>query len=247
VTPDQQDDEEQVRRVLGASAGPTPMPDEVKVRLDTVLADLVAERSAHNAAGTGASVVSLSDRRRHRWPQALVAAAVISVVALGVGGVLKLTGNTSNGGSAASAPAADSAQAGRAYPRELAPVQPSATRAPDSSAAKGAPFNAFDPAVGRLHTSSLGADVRRLVRLASVRGKLFGYTPRSPADGSLDSARASCELPTTRKGDQLYAVRLDGRRATLLLAAPGAGARVAQVYSCDEGSVPEATTTLPAN
>ena len=91
MTPEQ---EEQVRRALGAVAraedGPERqgIPHDVADRLDVVLHELVAGRSARGStlpAAVGQD--ELAARRHRRWPNALVAAAAVAAIAAAGGAV----------------------------------------------------------------------------------------------------------------------------------------------------------------
>ena len=63
---------------------------------------------------------------------------------------------------------------------------------------------------------------------------------------------AACDLPANPPafpappGADVIAVRLDGRPATLVVAAPKGGIRVARVYACGGGHEAAATTRIPA-
>ncbi len=126
MTPEESSAQEQelVRDLLASAAGPEPMPEDVRSRLDDVLADLVATRGADGAgdadssgdAGDPTPPASLDARRRRRWPKVLVAAAAVSVLAYGAGvvGLDLMTDSGSDSMTAADAGGgdADSAEGG---------------------------------------------------------------------------------------------------------------------------------------
>jgi hypothetical protein len=226
MTPDRDDpqlpaeDEERVRRALAASAASGPVPDDVAARLDEVLAGLVAERGP-SAPGTGGAgspdVKKLGERRRRRPPQLLVAAALLAVVAVGVGTVVRSVGGSGS---------ADSSSAGG----QKASSQDRSTAGGSTESLQDAPAPVGP--LPRLHSSSLPADVARLVEGRRARALTNGSAevPRAPS-------RTGCVLPAEPTGTRVIAVRLDGRRATLVLSSPHRGVREATVYSCGDATV----------
>jgi hypothetical protein len=232
------EEEERVRRLL-ASAGPVPMPEHVHDRLQRVVAELAAERDsgeapAATAAGTaaeGTEHVESGNRQAPRWPRLLVAAAVVAVLGIGVGvGVAAQLGGSGNGNSETSAGSASSAQGSRAGGAH------SQQRSEGQGAVPSQTLSAREArAQSMLHRDSLRADVRRVAHFAPQLNAVQGS--RAPR---------GCATPATRPGDQLFPVRLDGRKATLLLQAPKGGTRVARVYSCDDARTPTARTAVPA-
>jgi hypothetical protein len=225
VTPEE---EQRVRRLLAASASePTPLPDDVAARLDTVLADLSVERAAE-----GVTILAhdpIHDPRhdprqvRRRWPSVLVAAAAVAVVALGVGTIVRSTG-----GQGADSQASGS---GPAAAKAIAPDAGASPQTPSRSAGSSG-------AVPRLHTRSLREDVRRLAEQSTgVAGDLAG-----PASRPQQRTPPSCAIPPATQGERVFGVRLDGKPATLVLHPAVRGARSADVYPCADASVPVATT-----
>ena len=220
MTPEQ---EEQVRDELAAAGPdePTPMPPDVVARLRAVLDDLVEPRVAARArvAGAGSGTDPLARRRRRRWPDVLVAAAAVVVIA-GAGAAVVTSGGTTSGSAgsgsrAESAPGADRDTAGGG-PR------PSARA-----------LTADGSALPRLRTASLRADLRRLAAGSPLTG---------PADAT---GRVACARPVLRDDERLVAVRLDGRRATLVLGPAADGVREARIYSCGDGSTTVARASVP--
>lgn len=233
MTPEQ---EEEVRRALAAAPAEAPMPPEVVARLDATLADLVAERPTTAAP---APLDELEDRRRRRWPRVLVAAASVSVLAYGAG--VALNGlQVSGGGDATTARdgsiVAEDEAGGQAAP-ELARSDAPVPGSTDSRGYLDSTLRAdqlLSEETVELDSSTLGEDVDRLLRTtASDRG---GPAAASGKDESLSAFLAGCAVPDTARGDRVAAARLDGRRATLVVRTAVSGARVAEVYSCDEPS-----------
>jgi hypothetical protein len=254
VTPEQ---EEHVRRALAAAgrddpAGPSAgMPPEVAARLDEVLEELAAPRRAREetSTGTGAGghVVPFADgidaQRRRRRPQALVIAAVVSVIALAGGAV-------ATGGFGALSGGGDSTSAGSAASgtRDDAGDEAQAPSGANGLAPKTAGGDAL-AAVPRLRRDHLRGDVDRLLNGGGVAA--FGVPPARegasaspPSPTGARSPGARCVRPATGAGDRLVAVRLDGRRATLLLRPAAGGTREAQVYSCGDPTTPVASTEV---
>jgi hypothetical protein len=259
VTPEQ---EEQVRRALAAAVGrqdpdspasPESMPPEVAARLDGVLAELAATRRAGSdpvdAPGTATragddGVADPARAHRRRWPRVLVAAAALAVVALGgtavVTGALIPTGSgdATSAGSASSETRDDTGGQQKPAPSAGAGLAAPRTAGGDTSAA--APV---------LRSAHLQGDVGRLLRggvAAFAAPQREGASASPPSPTGARAPAAGCARPATAAGDRLVAVRLDGRRATLLLRPAGGGTQEAQVYSCGDPVTPVATTTVPA-
>ena len=228
MTPEQ---EEQVRRALGALGregpeGSPAMPPEVAVRLDDVLAGLTASREQPD---------ELAVRRRRLRPQVLVAAAV-AVVAV-AGGTVLLREVTQTGAGAGSATSAQGPAAGAA--RSAGSSSPGT--APSTHARS---FAEGALAVPELQSATIDRDVRRVAKAPAAAAA----APRLPlhAQASGSPAAGGCAVPGARPGDQLVAVRLDGRRAVLLLSPVQHGSRTARVYACANPGHPVTTTTVPA-
>lgn len=116
--PGSMQEQERVRRLLAAASAPTErMPEEVADRLDDLLASLVPERDGdasppetddpgtpeNDAEPSPVPPTSLDARRRHRWPQLLVAAVAVSVLALGIGDLARHQGGGQASSTAGSA------------------------------------------------------------------------------------------------------------------------------------------------
>jgi hypothetical protein len=265
VTPEEED---RVRRALaevGAAdrRGETTPPAEVTARLDEVLVGLVAERGAA-AAPDEEGRDDLARRRRRRWAGALVAAAALAVIALGGPAVLR--GLTSPTGSASS----DSAGASKAQQGSPSGGTVRGSAAP-TAGAKALASGVLPPP--ELRTASLRRDVQRaLVSSVAVPDEAAGSpgTPSGRPSGAVSGANSggtssgtsggtssrraevACDLPVAppafpaAPGADVIAVRLDGRPATLVVAPPKGGTRVARVYACSGGHGAAATTRIPA-
>lgn len=223
MTPEQ---EEQVRAALAAAGPdePTPMPPEVVARLQGILDELVEPRvtaqAQAQAGDPGPAAGTLARRRPRRWPDVLVAAAAVVVIA-GAGAAV-----VTRGFGIGSSPMSDSAGSSKAdSDRDTAG---GAGPRPSAHALTG-----DGSALPRLRTASLRADLRRLAADSRLTGS---DTP----------GRVGCARPVLRSGERPVAVRLDGRRATLVLGPVADGAREARVYSCGDGSTPVARSSVPA-
>jgi hypothetical protein len=234
-------EQETVRRLLAAAGRPPePLPDDVATRLDDVFAGLVAERTgepgAEPRAGT-APVTNLTARRRRRWASALVAAASVSVIALGVSNVMQ-AGQT--GSQDAASGGADMARQERGGTAAELPPQ-------DGLGEEVSPYSAESQArsVTRLRSGALTTQVQQIEDLGLV-------VPTDAAHGW----KEACVRPPTSRGDEWLPVRLDGQRGVLVLRAPVDGRRAAEVFTCrtlvmseraDARPVePAATTTVRA-
>ena len=239
--------DEEVRRLLAAAAGPVNMPPDVTTRLDDVLTGLVAERTTSDDGAAGA-VIDLADRRTSRWPKVLVAAAAVSVLGVGLGNVLNGSGSSMNGDSATSG------DAGAGRGAEVAPQQPDGlTDAAPPQDADREPRVATDEHGGameergnlaagrppRLRSSSVTVDAQRIADFSLPL--VFSRTK-----ALMDLVKTGCRLPSTSKGDEQIAVRLDGERATLVFRAEEDGRRLTEVFSCDDAESPVLITTVDA-
>jgi hypothetical protein len=257
MTPEQ---EEQVRRAL-ASLPAEPMPEEVAARLEARLGQLQAERAAdgdpvEKPADRPTSITGPSGdpaRRNRRWPTVLVAAALLAVVGVGVGNVLDdVTGGAGpdgmtaeSGGEAAEEPPRTLDQGPREA--ELPPAQESHAGA--TSMVAGRMVHTAKRVA--LHSKTLDHDVSAFMAVRLPRAAANEEMRSQSADKAAEARRLArlftpCQLPRTRPGDQLVAVRLDGDPATLVLHEPADGTRVAEVHSCGDASDVVAVTNVPA-
>lgn len=249
MTPEQ---EEQVRRALAAAPPAEGLPADVAARLDATLADLVAERATGKDDPKPGAVPSLEDRRRRRWPGVLVAAAAVSVLAYGVGttlGGVGLSGGDAESTAArdqtfsgADAGADDSGGGSEAAPEDAPTGLVTDRDGVDVQGSRAYADKLLVAGTVRLRTETLDEDVRRLVR----GGVADARTPSPRESRSLAGFLDSCEQPDLSRGDRLAAVRLDGRRATLVVRKAVGGTRVAQIYSCGDGSDLLAITQVPS-
>jgi hypothetical protein len=232
VTPEQ---EEQVRRALGAVAraedGPERqgIPLDVADRLDDVLHELVASRATRGTtlpAAVGQD--ELAARRHRRWPNVLVAAAAVAAIAAAGGAVA--TGGFGLGGQGDSgASSASDAAGGQVAPedsqRGLTAPSPSAGGS-DSKATGG---------IHRLSSRTLARDVEAVV----AAGPEARLTPRNDGrrfTAPRHAAGVRCTRPELPKGAEMVDVLLDKEPATLVLDRVKDGALVARVYSCVDAS-----------
>ncbi len=198
-----------------------------------MLAELTASRAEPHVAQD-----ELARRRPRRWPNVLVVAASVVVIALAGGavathgfGTIGSDADSSTAESAASSQAPSSQEAGSQAPSVGPSASASAPKA--SQRLHGLTAEGAAPAgLPRLRTSALAEDVRRVLRQRPA--------VRAPA-GPLGCAR-----PVTGNGDTLVAVRLDGRLATLLATPVRGGRQEARVYSCGDGGTPVASVSVAA-
>lgn len=222
--------EDEVSRLLAAvGAQRPPTPPEVATRLDDELARLVAERTDGRPRGDHlggpvlpAGVVGADDlasRRRRRWPQALVAAAAVSVVGLGVATVVD-EGSGGGGDAAMSTDAAGGQAEG-----EAADPPSASTLGEGTMRLQGTP---------RVRSAALRTDVQRL----RERDLFHPARPRALSQ--------ACITPRIGAGDEWTRVRFDGFPAVLVLRAPADGRRTADVFTCAGTLEPVASTTISA-
>ncbi len=229
MTPEQ---EEQVRRALRAAAQadePVQMPPEVANRLDAVLADLAGPPKEQVGAD------ELASRRNRRWPNLLVAAAAVAVIAVAGGAVATDGFGTLGGGGEASTSSAKSAAS------STPSSTPSPTPSPTPGSSNGLTGEAAKPGVPLLHSTTLTSDVQRLLR---ARHSFTGGLDKAPE--STGKAAVHCARPFTGRGSALFVVRLDGRPATLVVGPVRDGRRQARIYSCDGAGSRLASASVPA-
>ena len=258
-------DQEAVRGLLAEAGGrPETLPPDVATRLDDVLAGLVAERpaaasavptspDADHAADTGLAAAAagtpgdeLAARRHRRWPKLLVAAATVGVLGVGLGevvggGTARMDAGGSSGEEAAvRAPSATTDRdggAGQGDQRGQDSVGPNFLNDEDASGGStGEPEREVAPGtvdVVRLRTESLRAGVERALVFF-------------PVPTTANRANPDCSPRDLASGDEPLVVRLDGRRAVLVLRAPVDGRRAAEVFTCEDRDTPEAATTVEA-
>ena len=170
--PDDDAQDEQVRRLLADARHTGPIPADVADRLDGVLADLRADRPVRPAVTDLAAA-----RRRRRARAMLVAAAAVIVVGLGVN---QLRGSTSGSDDQATSGGGDSV---------------AAEEAPQSSTADGFEFDgddaeSFPSAAARVDSDDFGRAALQLRDQAADRSSAYSLTKarcttRAPGAGTL--------------------------------------------------------------
>jgi len=244
-----------LRGLLADARASDPMPRDVADRIDDVIAGLSAERAG-----------KVTPTRRSRTGQRLLVAAA-AVVVLGAGGVglsQVLGDNLSGNDDLATADKAASADGGSVAPE-------SATAGRDNTPGTGSGANmdrASAAGLPRLKASDFSTEptlmlkgdrVSVLKRLSSSYEVAEGttdsrgdFTPLAPLpsavdrDGDLVSQSRpirTCALPDVLDS-RLYAIYLDGKRATLVVHPVADGKRLVQAWSCDAKTI-LASTTIP--
>jgi hypothetical protein len=224
VTPEQ---EEQVRRALGAVAraedGPERqgIPHDVADRLDDVLHELVAGRSARGSTLPAAGGQDeLAARRHRRWSHALVAAAAVAAIAAAGGAVVTDGFGLGGQGDSSTSSASGSAD------EKVAPK--------DGERGLNGPSSESSPTAGEipsLSSDTLARDVGRVV----AKGSDAYLSPKVDGRRLIAPRRADgirCTLPTVPAGAHAVDVLMDNEAATLVLGPVKDGTQVARVYSC---------------
>lgn len=231
--------DDDVRRLLAEARHTEPMPAEVAMRMDAVLADLragiplagevspAAPTPSRKPAPSHPAVASLAAQRRRRVGGMLVAAAAVVVGAFVV--VPHLPAPTSSSSSPSSA--ADNSGA------DLAGGS-SKTRRPEADAGRVAGRR---PTVrdGRVvvrpgHFTSDAAAVRRLLKAAG--------STTSPRFRTLDRPTASCVVP--RADGRLVSATYQRAPAVLVFHRPQSSTQVVDLVVCGS-SRPVRSATLP--
>lgn len=202
-SPESQD--EAVRQLLAASAGPEPVPPDVAARLDATLARLVEQR---DESEPGVETLDLGAPRGRRWPKLLLAAAAVVVAGYGIGTVLQ-NGSLSGGGSADNAGTGSAAQSAPQTERG-----PAAAHQP-----KPNPTHQLLRATGpvRLLSTELRGEVRRLLDRIGVGD--HGRLPKDALSGGAVKAfePARCVPEDIPPGSRWLPATYDGERAVLVL------------------------------
>lgn len=237
--------EEQVARLLAAAGASEPTPPDVAARLDTVLADLVAERGgAADATGSTAAtapVVALSERRARRtWaPRLLVAAAVLGLAGIGFSVADDLAGESASTESATAGDAAGGSASEESAPRSGSGQDRDTL--PDGSEAPEAATEAMRlPQVLRItDTASLRTAVRATRDAGGAASDSELSQEYDPEAGALDSRRnaltsadAACAVPQGPGSRTL--VTYQGSPATLVVRRVG-DRLDGRVYDCELG------------
>lgn len=233
-------EEAAVRARLAEARHTEPVPDHVVARLDAVLADLTADRTADPAADRRrpddapvAPVVPLASRRRRALSTGLVAAAAVVALGVALPQVLDSTGGSDAGTSASTADNGGSVA-------EPGPgAGDDAGGGSDGAAAEAAPSElAESPGAGSERSGSafvaplaLGSDeaLRPAVRPLARQAAVTAY-----------DASPGCVLDVGA-GDRVDAT-WDGLPAVVVLRPAAAGRRLVEVYVCGSDEVVGSTT-----
>ncbi|WP_408897497.1 hypothetical protein ACJ5H2_21620 [Nocardioides sp. R1-1] len=246
-----------VRRALADASGPVAIPDDVAQRIDGVLAELAAERTAglppggvHESHPEAPAVVVPLDpaalRRRRRVRVLFGAAAAVAAIAVGVG-IVSDPGSGEDAalsGLAEDGSARESAVAGSAGGDDQASV-PEAAPAPSAAPPDAREDSALltlqrVPAEGPLHE----------IRAAHLREDLVALQHLSlPHPSTADYAGTVlvappefvCE-PAAFGPGRLIGVQYDGQPAVVAFRAPVGTTQVAEVLACGTADVLQSTT-----
>lgn len=237
-----------VRELLAEARHEAPLPPAVALRLDEVLAGLVAESSPVSEPGTSepgtrdeptelAIPIDLDARRRRkRWTAGLVAAAAVVVLGVSVPTLLESGGSDSS--ESASTVAADDyaetgPESGDTATEEDAPSpgKSPTQEAPDGFAegAPAAPAPSFE-----VDPDQFGSDA-----LAARETPAYDALPRpalcgpGPLDAAVDGASS------------VVAIRYDEQSGYLVFLDPAGKTQRVELYLCPAGEL-ERTVTLPA-
>ena len=211
-------EDERIRRLLVQARHTEPMPAAVVARLDDVLTDLHAERSARTAP-----VVDLAARRRRTAASLLVAAAAVVVAGVGVGQVL--SGPGGGGGDAADtalqAPQAENNGAARSN-QDSAGGKQSPAESPLAPESYASQERSDKDGIVRIRSDRFGADVRRA----------WAEVQAEDASAPLVASPApSCTATPVGDGTVLAAT-YDDAAAVLVLRPPAGDTQVVDLYLC---------------
>ncbi len=248
MTDDERDltpeEEAELSGLLAELGGPVETPPEVVARLDDVLAGLVADRTSASAGqDADPQPVSLdAERRRRRWPKALLAAAAVVAGGYGVGAAL--TGTTMSG-DADSAVSADEAAGGSSDAGSGGDSDGRAMESQrDGADLAEAPANAsaLRQWAPRLRPDRLAEDV---VRVLEDRSEELAGDTATVLRRTLLDASAACLPSRLGPDDTWFLVRYDGRRAALVTEPPAGGTVDATVVGCDGERLDSVTVPAP--
>ena len=222
------EEEDALTALLRSSAGPIDTPEDVVRRLDRVLSELTAERTAGELTGARPLAVAGDDRRRRRWSRSLLAAAAVAVAGYGVWSAVPDSGS---GGAASNASAGAS--------------EPAASRsaALPGDAAMGGSARARTRPAPRIRAAHLRADLERAL-------------PRLPGGPTVSRPLPLPAWCPALSGRHRYvAVRYAGHPAVVILGSstPSLGSSAAEeahvpavIYDCDGGVLARAAVRMPA-
>ncbi|QIK67930.1 hypothetical protein G7072_17700 [Nocardioides sp. HDW12B] len=263
--------EEEVARLLGAAGPVEPTPPDVVSRLDAVLADLVAARTADGAATPAVSLDAERARRRRTWgARLLVAATVLGVAGVGLSVVDDLTGGSGSDSAAAGdagGAQAESSEESAATESGAGSDQGQARRDAGGSGGSGAADDSGDADAldqpGRVSESARAPRLPRLLRIsddadlrAAVRGTAAGDLAALADRGSLDyltgdeapgaANRAGADRCVTPGGPgRRTLVSYRGDPATLVVRRTG-DRLDGRVYDCELGLLLDGVEIGPA-
>ena len=212
------EEDARIRSLLASARASEQVPDDVAARLDSVLADLAADRDAERADGDQ----SAGSRPRWRRGRVVLAAAVgVGVIGLAAVNLPQLGGGTDDKAASTNDTEANAGSG---------PDQPSpGTRGQTS----------------RMSTDTFRRDVRRLLAAGADTRQL---APSSGTSGRTGDELASGACPASPEAGVVRTreVLLDGKPALLEVFGARNGVRVVRVVSCD-GSQTLASTRIPAD
>jgi len=244
---------EAVRRLLAGARHDEGIPDDVATRLDAAIAELAAERAdeapADEDTARKAVVVPL---HRRRWPQALLAAAAVTVFGFGMAQIV------GNGGDDAGD--ADSG----ANPAAGAPEVANSQEPTDDTGVEGvAPQSGVPPQDGRdlLSNSSLKLSQESLTRLGikELRQLRAGVLDRDLAEltrtsaGFADSPKgyeasrelaAQCGPYYSVNGGESFAALSRRHLAPVLFHPELDGVRLVEIYDCESDNPRQTVRTV---
>jgi hypothetical protein len=239
------EDEAEVARLLADAAEPVRMPPEVVDRLESVLADLVAERPAPAGASEEPPVeppVELA-ARRPRWPRLMLAAAAVVIGGYGVTAALQPGGMSGDDGGGMST--ADESVAGSGESSALedtgggADARAQENRTPGNGRATAGSLQ--EPDAPRLLV--LGPVLLRPDRLQEDVQRMLDGSPRTGGPATSDSAE--CAPPALADDESWVPSRYDGRRSVLVTDSGAGGAVDASVFSCTGELLASVTVDAP--
>jgi hypothetical protein len=219
ITPEE---DARIRSLLASARSSEQVPDDVAARLDSVLADLAADRDAERA---GADHAAGSRPRWRRGRLVLAAAVGVGVLGLAAVNLPELSGGFQGAGDGSGDKAATTTE-GR------------------SGSGADQPSASTPEATSRLSTDTFRRDVRRLLAAGADTRRLApspGTSGRTGDELASGTCLASPEPGVVRSSEVL----LDGKLALLEVFGARDGAQVVRVVSCD-GAQTLASTRIPA-
>jgi hypothetical protein len=256
VTDEQPDTPEMdaVRRLLAEARHTEPVPDDVRTRLDGVLAELAAERSTpalepQTARSEVDGPADLTARRRRRQVVQLLGAA--AVIVLGGVGVAQLHHGTSEAGSPAGSATSEFGDTGNQAAPNRARAGKSAGESPRAQSLATPTGQVVVVRRGHLASAARRAQrrvfaLRGLTETGKASNGLANGSPgptRGPAHA--DSVHGAACVPTPH-GAVVLPARFDGKPAALVYHRPRAGTQVVDLVLCGTAH-PLRSVTVPAH